>query len=304
MEYWHKQEDPEPQEPNYAWHLVCPLGRWWTVPTTVEPRIYTLLQWNASKAAWTASQLAVLGTWFLPRLRRGNQNCARRVTRLLTSTPSCYCASKKVVAQKRRCVSLLWRQCRCHCEPKGRNERLRYHRPCRQRMRRYLAQNRFFGWNRRLIKSFLFLFFFMSLPVLGAKISLISKSNIRFVGTLHEINHQDSCVSLANGICYLKSIVVWHWREMSWKWNPTPTKYLSFDCFQRLGCKGFESRRKSSDGSLLFYPSFINHNPPSFIIHTILTITTSTIRLIADPGSLLKMWSLKTLFIQPNRALM
>ena len=42
----------------------------------------------------------------------------------------------------------------------------------------------------------------MSLPVIGAKISLISKSEIRFVGTLININHKESCISLQNVISY------------------------------------------------------------------------------------------------------
>ncbi|KAJ3305262.1 hypothetical protein HDV03_001860 [Kappamyces sp. JEL0829] len=39
----------------------------------------------------------------------------------------------------------------------------------------------------------------MALPFVGAKISLISKSNIRFVGILHSINHEESSVSLEQG---------------------------------------------------------------------------------------------------------
>ncbi|OUM59602.1 hypothetical protein PIROE2DRAFT_46900 [Piromyces sp. E2] len=35
-----------------------------------------------------------------------------------------------------------------------------------------------------------------SIPYAGSKISLISKSDIRYVGTLHSINQQDSTVSL------------------------------------------------------------------------------------------------------------
>ncbi|KAJ3273500.1 hypothetical protein HDV01_004420 [Terramyces sp. JEL0728] len=38
----------------------------------------------------------------------------------------------------------------------------------------------------------------MSLPVVGATISLISKSNIRFVGILFNINHEESSISLQN----------------------------------------------------------------------------------------------------------
>ncbi|KAI8926490.1 Scd6-like Sm domain-containing protein, partial [Entophlyctis helioformis] len=36
----------------------------------------------------------------------------------------------------------------------------------------------------------------MSLPFVGSRISLISKSNIRFVGILHSINQQESSISL------------------------------------------------------------------------------------------------------------
>ena len=38
-----------------------------------------------------------------------------------------------------------------------------------------------------------------SIPYAGSKISLISKSDIRYVGTLHSINQQDSTVSLEQG---------------------------------------------------------------------------------------------------------
>jgi len=38
-----------------------------------------------------------------------------------------------------------------------------------------------------------------SIPYAGSKISLISKSDIRYVGTLHSINTQDSTVSLEQG---------------------------------------------------------------------------------------------------------
>ena len=39
----------------------------------------------------------------------------------------------------------------------------------------------------------------MSLPFYGSKISLISKTNMRFVGTLHSINTEESSVALENG---------------------------------------------------------------------------------------------------------
>ena len=39
----------------------------------------------------------------------------------------------------------------------------------------------------------------MSLPIVGARISLISKSDIRYVGILHSINHEESSVSLEQG---------------------------------------------------------------------------------------------------------
>jgi protein LSM14 len=38
----------------------------------------------------------------------------------------------------------------------------------------------------------------MSLPFIGSRISLISKSKIRFVGTLHSINQEESSISLEN----------------------------------------------------------------------------------------------------------
>jgi hypothetical protein len=38
----------------------------------------------------------------------------------------------------------------------------------------------------------------MALPVVGARIELLAKSNIRFQGTLHDINHADSSISLEN----------------------------------------------------------------------------------------------------------
>jgi hypothetical protein len=40
----------------------------------------------------------------------------------------------------------------------------------------------------------------MSLPVVGARIDLIAKSNIRFEGILNEINHANASISLENGI--------------------------------------------------------------------------------------------------------
>ena len=48
------------------------------------------------------------------------------------------------------------------------------------------------------------------LPYLGSRISLISKSDIRYVGILHSINQQESTVALEQGKVVLEGEwVIW-----------------------------------------------------------------------------------------------